>query len=53
LSNLFQPDALHAASRNGPAQHLPYEADRLDTTQQVLLRFRLHQMRRSINLAGY
>lgn len=52
-ANLPQPDTLYAASRNGPVQRLPHEADRLDTTRQVLLRFSLHQLRHSTNPAGY
>jgi len=52
-ANLPRPDTLYAADRNGPAQRLPHEADRLDTTQQVLLRFSLHQLRHSPNPAGY
>jgi hypothetical protein len=52
-ANLPRPDTLYATSRTGPAQRLPHEADRLDTTRQVLLRFSLHQLRHSANPAGY
>jgi len=52
-ANRPRPDTLYAASRTGPALRLPHEADRLDTTRQVLLRFSLHQLRHSLNPAGY
>jgi hypothetical protein len=52
-ANVPQSDTLYAAGRTDPPQRLPYEADRPDTTRQVLLRFRLRQLQHSINPAGY
>lgn len=52
-ANCPRPDTLYAASSTGSAQRLPHEADRLDTTRQVLLRLSLHQLRHSLNPTGY
>lgn len=52
-ANRPQPDTLYAASSGATPQRLPHEADRLDTTRQVLLRLSLHQLRHSPNPAGY
>ncbi|MBO2012188.1 hypothetical protein [Hymenobacter negativus] len=51
--NMPRPDTLYAASSTSPPQHLPHEADRPDTTRQVLLRFSLRQLRHSATPAGY
>lgn len=51
--NVPRPDTLYAASSTGPPQRLPHEADHLDTTRQVLLRFSLRQLRHSVTPAGY
>jgi hypothetical protein len=51
--NVPRADTLYAVSRTGPLQRLPHEADRPDTTRQVLLRFRLQQLRHSATPAGY
>lgn len=51
--NVPRPDTLYAAGRTAPPQRLPHEADRLDTTRQVLLRFSLRQLQHSATPAGY
>jgi hypothetical protein len=51
--NVPRPDTLYAAGRTDPPQRLPYEADRPDTTRQVLLRFSLRQLQHSATPAGY
>lgn len=51
--NVPQPDTLYAAGSTSLPQRLPHEADRPDTARQVLLRFRLRQLRHSATPAGY
>ena len=51
--NVPRPDTLYAASSTDPPQRLPHEADHLDTTRQVLLRFSLRQLRHSVTPTGY
>ncbi len=51
--NVPRPDTLYAAGRTDPPQRLPHAADQPDTTRQVLLRFRLRQLRHSLTPAGY
>lgn len=51
-ANCSRPDTLYAASSTGPTHRLLHEADRINTTRQVL-RLGLHRLRHSPNPAGY
>jgi hypothetical protein len=52
-ANVPQADTLYQDSDKTPPRRLPHEADRLDTTRQALLCFRLRQLRHSVTPSGY